>query len=195
MVPAMPQGGAAEPASATNGRWATLANGLSLLRLTLVPLLGAAILHRDPVTAGALFALAVATDLADGPLARRRGEASPLGGLLDHAVDATLCVVGLAAWACRAHVPMLLAPLVAAAFTQYVLDSRALAGRPLRASALGRWNGIAYYVLVAVPIYRDVLGLDWPGRSWVLAAGWVLVATTLVSMSDRLLALARPRQA
>jgi len=195
MVPAMSQGGAAEPASATHGRWATLANALSLLRLALVPLLGAAILHREPVAAGALFALAVATDMADGALARRRGEASALGGLLDHAVDATLCVVGLAAWACRGETPTLLAPLVAAAFAQYVLDSRALAGRALRASALGRWNGIAYYVLVAVPIYRDALGLAWPGRSWVLAAGWLLVATTAVSIADRLLALGRARQA
>jgi hypothetical protein len=65
----------------------------------------------------------------------------------------------------------------------------------LRASALGRWNGIAYYVLVAVPIYRDLLGLGWPGRSWIAAAGWGLVATTLVSMADRLLALGRERQA
>jgi phosphatidylglycerophosphate synthase len=191
----MSQGGAAEPASATHGRWATPANALSLARLALVPLLGAAILRDAPLAAGALFALAVATDLADGPLARRRGEASALGGLLDHAVDATLCVVGLAAWWCRGEAPAVLAPLVAAAFAQYVLDSRALAGRPLRTSALGRWNGIAYYVLVAVPIYRDALGLAWPGAGWVRAAGWALAAATLVSIADRLLALGRPRQA
>jgi len=177
------------------GRWATTANALSLLRLALVPLLGAAILHDQPLAAGVLFALAVATDLADGAVARRRGEASALGGLLDHAADATLCVAGLAAWAGRGDAPWLLAPLVAAAFTQYVLDSRALAGRPLRASALGRWNGIAYYVLVAVPIYRDALGLAWPGRRWLLAAGWLLAASTLASMADRLLALGRARQA
>lgn len=191
MVPAMARDGTARG----NGRWATPANALSLLRLAAVPALGAAILHDQPLAAGALLALAVATDFADGAVARRRNEVSPLGGLVDHAVDATLCVVGLAAWGCRGEVPALLAPLVAAAFTQYVLDSRALAGRPLRASALGRWNGIAYYVLVAVPVYRDVLGLSGPGAVWVLAAGWLLVATTLVSMADRLLALGGARQA
>lgn len=192
MVPAMSQGGAATPA---RSRWATWANALSLLRLALVAPLGAAIVHGQPLAAGALFALAVATDLADGRIARRRGEVSALGGLLDHAVDATLCVVGLAAWAWRGEAPLLLAPLAAAAFAQYVLDSRALAGRSLRASALGRWNGIAYYVLVAVPIYRDVLGLGWPGRRWLLAAGWLLLASTAVSMADRLLARRRPPQA
>jgi phosphatidylglycerophosphate synthase len=181
-------------ASRANGRWATAANALTLARLALVPLLGAAILHDRPLAAGACFALAVATDFADGAVARRRGEQSPLGGLLDHAVDATLCVAGLAAWAARGEVPWALPPLVAAAFTQYVLDSRALAGRPLRASALGRWNGIAYYVLVAVPIGRDLLGLGWPGAGWIRAAGWGLVVATLVSMADRALALARARQ-
>ena len=177
----------------SKGRWATAANALTLARLAMVPLLGAAILDDQPLFAGALYALAVATDFADGAVARRRNEATPLGGLLDHAVDATLCVVGLAAWACRGEAPVVLAPLVAAAFTQYVLDSRALAGRPLRASALGRWNGIAYYVLVAVPIYRDALGIAWPGPAWVLAAGWLLAIATVVSMADRLAALARAR--
>lgn len=186
---------ARDGAMPARGRWATAANALSLARLALVPLLGAAILHDQPLAAGGLFALAVASDFADGAVARRRNEQSALGGLLDHAVDATLCVVGLAAWACRGEAPALLAPLVAAAFTQYVLDSRALAGRPLRASALGRWNGIAYYVLVAVPVYRDLLGLGWPGRAWMLAAGWLLVATTVASMADRGLALVRARQA
>lgn len=178
-----------------NGRWATAANGLTLARLALVPPLAAAIAYDRPLAAGACFALAVATDFADGRVARHRGEESSLGGLLDHAVDATLATVGLVAWAWRGEVPWALAPLVAAAFGQYALDSRALAGRPLRASAIGRWNGIAYYVLLAVPIYRDALGLGWPGAPWLRAAGWALLAATLASMADRLIALARARRA
>jgi len=179
--------------SSDRGRWATPANGLTALRLLAAPLLAAAILHGRPGLAAALLGIAIATDLGDGALARRRGEASPLGGLLDHAVDATLCTAGLAAWACLGAVPAALPPLVAAAFTQYVLDSRALAGRPLRASRIGRWNGLAYYGLLAVPIARDALALPGPGRAWTRAAGWLLVATTLVSMADRLAALRRPR--
>jgi phosphatidylglycerophosphate synthase len=179
----------------SRGRWLTAANALSLLRLALVPPLAAAIVHGEPALAGALLALAIASDFADGAVARRRNQASPLGGLLDHAVDATLCVAGIAAWAWRGEAPAVLAPLVAVAFAQYVLDSRALAGRPLRASGLGRWNGIAYYVLVAAPIGRDVLGLGWPGAGWVRVAGWTLVASTLLSIADRLLARRRAPQA
>jgi CDP-diacylglycerol--glycerol-3-phosphate 3-phosphatidyltransferase len=172
-------------------RWCTRANALSLLRLACAPALAAAIAAQHAGIATALFTLAVATDLADGPIARRYGEASPLGGLLDHAVDATFCVIGLGAHAIAGVVPWPLPLLVAAAFAQYTLDSKSLAGRPLRASRLGRWNGIAYFVAVAVPIVRDTLGWSWPGASlvWWLAAG--LCVSTLVSMLDRALAWLR----
>jgi phosphatidylglycerophosphate synthase len=175
-------------------RWRTRANALSLLRLAVAPALAAAIVAGRAELATALFALAVATDFADGAVARRYGEASPLGGLLDHAIDATFCVLGLAAHAATGVVPWSLPLLVAAAFAQYVVDSKSLAGRPLRASRLGRWNGIAYYVAVAVPIVRDTLGWSGPGAAlvwWIAAA---LVAATLVSMADRALALWRLRQ-
>jgi len=75
---------------------------------------------------------------------------------------------------------------VLVAFTQYAWDSRVVQGKALRASWLGRWNGIAYYVIVAVPIVRDALGLGWPGPLLVQAFGWLLVATTIVSMVLRL---------
>ncbi len=174
-------------------RWCTRANALSLLRLCCAPSIAVAIAAQHAGIATAIFWLAVATDLADGPVARRYGEASPLGGLIDHTIDATFCTCGLAAHAALGAVPWPLPFFVVASFAQYTLDSRSLAGRPLRASRLGRWNGIAYFVAVAVPIVRDTLGWSWPGASlvWWLAAG--LVATTVVSMVDRAVALIRTR--
>jgi phosphatidylglycerophosphate synthase len=176
-----------QSAIATN-RWCTRANALSLLRLACAPVLAMAIAAQHAGIATALFWLAVATDLADGPVARRYGEASPLGGLLDHAIDATFCTCGLAALAHVGALPWLLPGLVPLAFAQYVLDSRSLQGRPLRASFLGRWNGIAYYVAVAVPIVRDTLGWSWPGARLVYWLGFALAASTLLSMADRLVA-------
>jgi len=176
-------------------RWLTRANALSLSRLAIAPALALAIGSGHRLAAAALLLLAIASDFADGAVARRYGEASPLGGLVDHATDATLVVLGLAALAARGELPRALAPLAAVAFAQYALDSRTLAGRPLRASRLGRWNGIAYYVLVSVPVFRDALGLSWPGPAWMRPAGWVFVASTLVSMLDRLTALLRRRDA
>ncbi len=173
-------------------RWWTAANAVTGVRLLAAPACAHAILGSHHGVAALLFGLAVATDFADGPLARRRGEVSPLGGLLDHATDALFVTLGLAALAVGATMPIALPILVAAAFTQYALDSKAVSGRPLRTSRLGRWNGIAYYVALGVPVVRDGLGLGWPADPWVLAFGWALVISTIASMTDRLLALRRP---
>jgi len=167
-------------------RWRTRANGITLLRLGLAPLLAWAVVEGAAAAAAAILVLAVASDLLDGRVARRYGEASPLGGFADHAADATFVVAGTLALAICQVVPAALPVLIAAAFAQYTVDSRVLDGQSLRASPLGRWNGIAYYGVVAVPVVRDALGQGWPPDGWILAAGWALVATTLVSMADRL---------
>lgn len=172
----------------------TRANALTALRLLLAPPLAAAVICGAVHLALAAFALAVATDLADGRVARRFGEASALGGFLDHVTDALFVAIGLASLAVGGAVPPALPPLVLAAFAQYALDSRRPASgtaRGLRASALGRWNGIAYFVLLGIPVVRDGLAIGWPNDAVVRLLGWGLVATTLASMLDRLLALSR----
>jgi phosphatidylglycerophosphate synthase len=163
----------------------TLANALTLVRLALAPVLVAAVLGGAPRWGSLVFALAVATDVADGRAARRRGQATAAGGFLDHAVDAAFVTAGTAALAARGALPGALPVLIAAAFAQYAVDARAPDGG-LRGSALGRWNGIAYYAIVAVPLVRDALGLAWPGAGLVRALGWILAGTTLASMADRL---------
>jgi phosphatidylglycerophosphate synthase len=169
------------PASST---WTTRANGLTLLRLLAAPAFAAAVLEGDAALATALFALAIATDFADGWVARRYGEATPLGGLADHAADALFVTAGTAALAWRGELPVWLPVAIAVAFTQYVLDSRP--GPRLRGSSLGRWNGIAYFVALGIPIVRDALGLGWPATAWVLGVGWLLCASTALSIADRL---------
>ena len=160
-------------------------NALTAARLLMAPALAVAILQERSLLALGLFVAACASDFADGGLARRLGQASSLGGLLDHATDATLMVCGLAALAARGLSPALLPLLVAAAFTQYVLDSRAAAGRPLRPNPIGRWNGIAYYVYLGTPLVRDVAGVPWPWDTLVYAVGVLLSLTTLASMVQR----------
>jgi phosphatidylglycerophosphate synthase len=174
-----------ESTAARESRWATVANAVTLTRVMAAPLLVTAILMDARVGALALFVLAVATDFADGRLARRLGEASRLGGLLDHGADALFCTLGLGALAWTGALPMPLPFLVALSFLQYVLDSRSMEGRPLRASFIGRWNGILYFVLIGIPVVRDALALSWPSGTLLFGLGWVLVASTLLSMIDR----------
>jgi CDP-diacylglycerol--glycerol-3-phosphate 3-phosphatidyltransferase len=173
----------------SQGRWITWANLLSGLRLaTVVPCVLAVLGLHWRVAAGC-FVFAVATDLLDGPLARRRDEASALGGLLDHGSDALFVSSSLMALAMLERVPVILPVLVVAAFLQYVFDSHALAGRSLRTSQLGRWNGIGYYVLVGIVIISEALELGWPPGAWITAIGWALVLATVASMADRARAL------
>ena len=176
-----------------NSRWLTPANTLTLLRLLSAIPFVLAVRADFPLLASLVFAFAAASDFADGRIARRRGEISRFGGFLDHAVDATFVSAGVAALASMGTLPSALAPLIALAFIQYALDSQLTRSRGLRGSALGRWNGIAYYVIVAVPVVRDALGLGWPGAGLVQALGWALVLSTLLSISDRLRQFARAR--
>jgi phosphatidylglycerophosphate synthase len=137
------------------------------------------------------FWLAVASDVADGRIARARGETSAFGGFFDHATDAVFVSSGLWALGTLGLAPVALAPFVVAAFLQYALDSRALAGRSLRASALGRWNGIFYFVPVGVVTTRGLLGLEWPPDAWLMGLGWALTVSSAISMLDRLFAFVR----
>ncbi len=169
------------------------ANALSGLRLLSAPVFAFALAEDRTALAFVLFWFAVGSDVLDGRIARARGEASAPGGFLDHLADATFVTLGLLAAASRGAVPQLLPALVALAFGQYAADSRALRGELLRASALGRLNGIAYFVPLGTLVGRDWLGLGFPTDGWIRLMGWLLVVSTLLSMFDRMHALLRAR--
>ncbi len=147
------------------------------------------------LAAGAI-ALAIATDVADGRVARRTGRASAAGRAFDHSSDFVFVTGGLFGGALRDAFPLLLPCLIVIAFAQYVIDSYWLHRvRELRMSSLGRWNGILYFV----PLCGDVLvrtgvlgwlglGLLAPLVGWI---AWALVASTVLSIGDRLFALSR----
>ena len=178
-----------------SNQWLTCANGVTSIRLLLAPLLVWAVARHRVELGAVVFILAVATDLADGRIARSRGEASALGGVLDHATDALFVSIGLAAYAFRGATPSLLPPVIALAFIQYALDSRALAGHPLRTSRIGRSNGLAYYVLLGLLVLRDAVEGGGSDSIFLYGLGWVLVLTSLVSMVDRGLAWTSTRRA
>ena len=172
----------------------TPSNAVTGLRLLSVPFFVAALADRRWPLACALFWLAVGTDLVDGRIARARGESTRFGGLLDHASDALFVSSGLAALAFAGHVPRALPVLVAVAFGQYVLDSRWLVGEPLRASALGRWNGVGYFVPLGLVVTREATGLAAPGDRIVWLIASALVVSTLLSIADRGFTLIRLRR-
>jgi cardiolipin synthase (CMP-forming) len=70
--------------------WATVPNGLSLIRVLLAPPLIIALASGKAVCAVTLMAIAIASDIADGWLARLTGTATKLGAFLDPLADVAL---------------------------------------------------------------------------------------------------------
>ncbi len=76
-----------------------LPNLLSISRAFLAPIAVLFILDGNWQSMSWILLAALVTDLADGQLARRWQQTSPLGGLLDHGSDAILVTSILAALA------------------------------------------------------------------------------------------------
>ena len=129
---------------------------------------------------------AIFTDIMDGYLARKSSSASSLGGLLDHGSDAVFVTLSIAALTTHGFAPQLLVLLIPVAFLQYMLDSKSLTGQPLRASQLGRYNGISYFVFAGFPVMQITLGITLIPFELFIWLGWGLVVTTLISIVDRL---------
>lgn len=168
-------------------------NLLSLSRLPLALLMAWCVVSSYWVPAVAILWISIFTDLTDGYLARRQGISTPIGGLLDHGSDAFFVTCTIAAWSTHGWAPLMLAVIIPLAFTQYMLDSKALKGRPLRASLLGRYNGIAYFVFAGFPVMQLTLGLTPIPFDWFYWIGWGLILTSIISMADRLFTLLRIR--
>ena len=89
-----------DSAGAVGTRIWTIPNVLSMLRLALVPVFLALVVLEDYIAALAVLVVAGLTDLLDGFLARRLGQVTRLGQLLDPAADRLYifaALVGLAA--------------------------------------------------------------------------------------------------
>ena len=169
-----------------------MANALTAVRLALVFPVAAALARPQllaPSVVALLLGLAIATDYLDGPVARWTGKASARGMLFDHTTDCLFVTAGLAGAAVAGRITPILPALIPFAFGQYVVDSYVWhRQRQLRASFLGRWNGILYFVpLVLIAASRLPFA---PGFASVLrlaasVLGYLLAASTVVSMLDR----------
>ncbi len=163
----------------------TLPNSLSLSRIAFIPVIAWAILTGAGVVAIGVFCLVVVTDVLDGLIARRLQQASRIGTLLDHGSDAVFVTAVTTVCAYLGLLPPLLPLLIAIAFIQYVLDSRVLEGARFRRSRIGRCNGVAYFVVTALAIVVHHYANDAVFVSALRTLGWLLVATTLVSIAER----------
>ena len=169
-----------------------MANALTAIRLALVLPSAAAFARPEllaPSVVLCLLSLAIATDYLDGPVARATGTASAKGQLFDHGTDCLFVTAGLTGAAMTGLVTPLLPVLIPVAFGQYVVDSYVWhRQRQLRASVLGRWNGILYFVplvLIAASRLHPLRGAAMFLLTAAGVLGYVLVASTVASVIDR----------
>jgi phosphatidylglycerophosphate synthase len=169
-----------------------IAHALTGIRLALVLPTAVAFARPEllaPVILVFLLCVAMATDYLDGRVARMTGMTSAKGQLFDHGTDCLFVTGGLAGAAMAGSVTPMLPVLIPVAFGQYVVDSYVRSRqRQLRASVLGRWNGILYFVpLVFIAVSR--LCLPAGVASFLLlmagALAYLLVASTVISVIDR----------
>ena len=169
-----------------------MANALTAVRLVLALPIAVALARPEllaPWLVALLLCVAIASDYLDGPAARRAGTASSRGMLFDHSTDCLFVTSGLTGAAIAGSITPILPALIPFAFGQYVVDSYVLhRQRQLRASVLGRWNGILYFVpivLVAASRLPFPAGFASLLRLAAGALAYLLVASTVVSMLDR----------
>jgi CDP-diacylglycerol---glycerol-3-phosphate 3-phosphatidyltransferase len=173
-----------------------LPNALTLTRIFLVPLLVAALvqqhlriqIHGMMLVANDLFAFAVfwacaITDLLDGYLARRWGQVTTVGTLLDPIADKLLISAALISLVQIRLLPGWMAILIISReFAVSGLRSIAAAeGYTIGASDIGKSKMFSQVVGVSLVM----LSLRWPVlMPWALAAMWTVVVFSVWSAAD-----------
>ena len=166
-----------------------LANCISSLRLFMAPALVYLLWQELFLWSLLLMLGALISDVADGAVARKLDQVTNVGGLLDHGSDALLVLSGLTVFAAFGVIPWALPILVVIAFAQYVWDSGSLRRAPLRASSIGKLNGMMYFAFVILLIAREAFFLPIPNAVATSYLAWGLVLSTLISITDRLIAM------
>jgi len=187
-----------------------LPNSLTVTRIFLVPLLVVVLLTKfegrqifgvpNEIVGAAIFALASLTDWADGYLARRRKQITPLGQMIDPLADKLLILAALVSLVQMDLAPAwMVAVILGREFAITALRSLAYArGIVVPASPLGKIKMVAQVVAILALILAHgrmrQFYLDRVGQ----AALWVVVVTALVSAADyfrRFSAVLTPRVA
>lgn len=168
---------------------------LTLLRIFFVPLLVALLVQENvsvmlfgfPVTnellALGIFLTAAATDMLDGYLARRWGQVTTVGTLLDPIADKLLISSALIALVQVHMTPAWIVILIVGReFAVTGLRSIAASvGYTIRASELGKTKMITQ--VAAVSLY--LLAMRWPElHPWATAWMWFVAAFALLSAAD-----------
>ena len=173
------------------GRFTTLPNFLSILRVALVPLLGVALRNPDPVAARplvlALLFVAFVTDWFDGRIARWTRQESGWGRLLDPLADKVF-VLGVAFFlVAHRGFPLWLLALLAARDGAILLFASVFMRRAAAVPVSDTVGRVAMCVFsatllaYAVPVGALQLPLAWASLAFVVLSSASYVARYLIA--------------
>jgi cardiolipin synthase (CMP-forming) len=167
--------------SEASSRVLTIPNGLSLTRILLIPVFVGLIVDHDTSRAGLIvFGAVCATDWVDGWVARRTGQVSEVGKVLDPVADRLAILSGLIALVVRGAFPFAAAaPILARDVVMVVAGAVLLAGKRARVEVRFVGKAATFSLMVAI------VGVSWgnlgmPLEHASLALGWVAYAIGIV---------------
>ncbi len=159
----------------------TVPNILSFARIALIPVFSWLAVNEDTRLWGILlFALVVGTDWVDGYVARRTGQVSELGRILDPVADRLAIGAGLVTFAITGIFPFWAALLILLRDVTLLLGGAALLwGRRIRVDV--RWLGkIATFSLMAAIAWIAWGNANGPLGEVLLVGGWLAFVVGIV---------------
>jgi len=159
----------------------TIPNVLSFLRILLIPVFVVLIVHEPTTTAGLLlFGAVVATDWVDGWVARRTGQISELGKVLDPTADRLAIAAGLIALVIRDVFPLWAALLILVRDAVILIVGGAvLATRHVRLEVRFIGKVATFMLMTAIPLIAWG-NLELPLADAALVVGWASYAVGIV---------------
>ena len=179
---------------ATGGAPLNLPNSMTMSRIACVPLLiwllsasFPAKGHEQEIIASVLFIAASITDGLDGYLARRRGQITTMGMLLDPLADKLLVT---AAYICLVSFnPRIVPPWIAVLVIgrEFLVSGlRSIAaneGFTIDASEIGKLKTVIQIVSVVAAILEHGWSAWWVGPGWRNGTGWFFVPVHVIAVT------------
>lgn len=162
----------------------TLANGVTAIRLVLVPFIAAALLNQRFDEAFWLTLIAGASDAVDGFIARYFGHKSVVGAYLDPAADKILILTLFGLLTYADHLPLWLMVLVLArdvaiVATFAIFTRMKKLGVRVKTLFIGKLTTFAQIALLLATLADLAFTLDWANLR--LALIWIAAALTVAS--------------
>jgi cardiolipin synthase (CMP-forming) len=159
----------------------TVPNLLSFLRILLIPVFVILIVHEPTTTVGLIvFGVVVATDWVDGLVARRTGQVSELGKVLDPTADRLAIAAGLIAFVVRGVIPLWAAMLILVRDAVVLIAGGVVLSRKhvrLEVRFIGK---VATFTLMMAIPWIAWGNLDLPLADAALVAGWATFVVGIV---------------